>query len=89
MLKRKSRHEGFCERMEVLCSFYPPTREVVDDAMGRFPRRDVKRDDILDALVAAVTASMERHGLASLPTIPENDSRGLPMQILYAVLPCP
>jgi predicted RNase H-like nuclease len=86
MLHRKSKHEGFSERMDVLLSVYPCTAEIVDYALNRFLRRDVKRDDILDALVAALTASMKRRGLSYIPEIPEHDSRGLPMQMLYVSL---
>ena len=45
--------------------------------------KDIARDDILDALVAAVVA---RHGhgkLQSVPNVPQKDPKGLPMEMVY------
>jgi predicted RNase H-like nuclease len=41
------------------------------------------RDDILDALVAAVTARRSSDERLTLPEAPPTDERGLPMQIIY------
>ena len=82
----KKKEEGFKERLEVLSSVYPYTQELVDLAMRRYRRRYVARDDILDALAAAVTASMERRGLQTIPEAPEIDSKGLPMEMAYCSL---
>ena len=37
----------------------------------------------MDALVAAVTGKLARGALRSLPEVPERDSTGLPMEIVY------
>ncbi len=47
---------------------------------AKYRRKDVAKDDVLDALVAAITALGP---LNSLPDPPELDDKGLPMQMLY------
>lgn len=83
----KKQEEGFLERMEALLSFYPYTKHVVNYALKKYPRKEVAKDDILDALVAAVTASEEIKGLSSIPETAEVDSKGLPMEMLYYSMP--
>lgn len=83
MTHRKRAKNGFLERMEVLLRVYPHTKDVVDYASSKFLRRQVGKDDILDALAAAVTASAEGRGLSSLPKAAEFDSHGLPMEMVY------
>ena len=75
--------DGFNERINVLRRVFPATDAVVDYARHNFRRNRVAKDDILDALVAAVTASREKQGLLTIPEIPEIDSKGLPMEMLY------
>jgi predicted RNase H-like nuclease len=43
----------------------------------------VGKDDILDALVAAITALAGLNALVSVPDPSESDECGLPMQMLY------
>lgn len=85
----KKKRDGFLERMEVLLSVYPYTKELVYYAERKYPRKEVARDDILDALVAAATASKERQGLSFLPEKATFDSKGLPMQMAYYLIPTP
>src|SRR5262249_23282406 len=49
--------------------------------LSAYHRKDVARDDILDALVALVTATLE---LRTLPEVAEVDTEGLPMEIVYS-----
>ncbi|UCE28009.1 MAG: DUF429 domain-containing protein [Candidatus Coatesbacteria bacterium] len=74
---------GFRERMATLRSFFSKAVEIVEEALRSYRRRDVGRDDILDALVAAVAVVRGAEGLASIPDEPEFDSAGLPMEIVY------
>jgi len=82
--KKKEKEKAFLERMKVLLSVYPYTNDVVDNALLKYPRRRVARNDVLDALVAAVTASRERQRLSSIPETTEVDSKGLPMEMVYS-----
>ncbi|HWQ49708.1 MAG TPA: DUF429 domain-containing protein [Methanosarcina sp.] len=80
----KKEIEGFSERKKVLQEICTSTDEIVQSALSKYRRKDVARDDILDALVASVTAKLAfQRGLKSIPEIPEKDSQGLPMQVVY------
>jgi len=83
----KKKNQGFSERMEVLLSAYLYTEGLVYYAERNYPRRDLARDDILDALAAAFTASKEIQGLSFLPEKVTFDSKGLPMQMAYYSIP--
>lgn len=59
----------------------------MQNALSKYRRKDVARDDILDALVASVIAKLSfQKGLRSIPEIPEKDSQGFPMQVVYATI---
>lgn len=79
----KKHSEGYEERLEMLRKLCKTTDEVVGKAKDCFKRKDVAKDDILDAFVLAVTASFGKENLKTIPEKPEFDSRGLPMQMLY------
>ena len=83
MARYKKTKEGFRERKQVLRRVYPDTEDVVVAALQRYPRSQVARDDILDALVAAVTAAAKKKGLSSIPETAELDSRQLRMEIVF------
>jgi len=79
----KRKREGFAERLELLLSVYPYAKGLVYYAERKYPRKELARDDILDALVAAVTASKKEQGLSFLPDKATFDGKGLPMQMAY------
>jgi predicted RNase H-like nuclease len=79
----KKSPEGHSERLRVLHKPFLYTDAVVERALQTYKRSQVARDDILDALVAAVTASREKQGLSTIPASPEVDSDGLPMEMAY------
>ena len=70
-------------RKELLQSVFPHTEEIIDYTLSTYPRKAVKRDDILDALAAVVTATGQMEKLATIPRTPEIDARGIPMEIVY------
>lgn len=80
----KKTKQGFSERIKVLQSVYPRTTDVINHALSVYKRNEVAKDDILDALSAAVTATVEVQGLVSIPGTPVVDSRGLRMEMVYA-----
>lgn len=82
MNHKKKSAEGYEERMSVLARYYPNSRGIVDMAMQHYKRAEVARDDIVDALVGAVTARNAMQ-LLSFPDTPEIDEMGLPMEIVY------
>ena len=79
----KKRSEGLAERTELLQSIYPQTTNIIDHTLSAYRRKDVARDDILDALAAALTGLMGTQNLTSIPQEPEFDERGLRMEMIY------
>lgn len=79
----KTKETGFKERYGLLLSLYPPTEQVLYQVLSGYPRKQVKKDDVLDALVAAVTAWLGKNGLSSIPEQHEKDARGLAMEMVY------
>jgi len=83
MKHSKKTQKGFSERMQVLESVYPHTNDIIDHALSTYRRNKVARDDILDALSAAVTAMVGVQKLISIPEALEFDSQGLRMEMVY------
>ena len=80
----KHSNEGIEERLRVLERVEPRTRAIFDAARRKFRLNAVGRDDILDALVAAVTARRGwPDGFHTLPANPPQDARGLRMEMVY------
>ena len=83
MQHSKSTKQGFSEREKLLVVHCEATEKIVSEALRTFPRKDLARDDILDALVGAVTARFDEN-LVTLPKTPERDAMNLPMEVVFA-----
>ena len=83
MAHPKKSRQGFAERCAILQISYPQTVAIVEKALNQFRRKDLARDDILDALVLAVSARRGAEAIRSIPAKPPRDSKGLPMEIVY------
>ena len=82
----KKTEEGFRERMKVLSRSWPRAEAVIAHAYLWSSSLRVGRDDVVDAMANAITASFESHALHTLPTQPVIDHEGLPMEMVYAVM---
>lgn len=85
MKHRKKSSDGVQERKDVLASVFPISELIFDLAKNTYPRKDVGLDDILDALVGAVTAFGGKQGLRGISENRELDSLGFPMQMFYRI----
>jgi predicted RNase H-like nuclease len=83
MRYNKKKEEGFDERMSLLERHYPDSPACFEKARRAFIKSRLADDDILDALVGAVTA-MQSPALATFPAIPVKDEEGLVMEIVFA-----
>lgn len=84
ILSKKKQVDGYQERIELLRKFYANTDAVVVEARNIDPlKKNLADDDILDALVGAVTAA-HYPDVATLPPQPLSDDEGLPMEVVYA-----
>jgi predicted RNase H-like nuclease len=78
--------DGFLERINVLKGFCLLTDEIVEATISNYRRKKVARDDILDALAAAITAKIGfEDGFEYAPCNPETDSKGLKIQMAYCI----
>jgi predicted RNase H-like nuclease len=84
MVHYKKRDRGFSERLNLLKSVHPITEKITQFAINGFLRKDLARDDILDAIALAVSASAGVNALVSIPDNPPRDVMGLPMEITYS-----
>jgi predicted RNase H-like nuclease len=86
MAAPKKSVEGRRSRHQLLSRHTPFVDDVYTSVRCKYRRAEVADDDIYDALVAAVTAQLFTSGRgATLPDIPEFDSFGLPMEMVYAL----
>jgi len=83
MQYNKKKREGQQERLAVLEHYFPECHALFEQACGEFLRREVARDDIIDAMVCAVTAKFGYGGYRTVPASPARDGQGLPMEIVY------
>jgi predicted RNase H-like nuclease len=81
MAHSKREPAGREERLAVLTDWYPESEAVYEHALDRFLRKEVSRDDAVDALALAVSGAVG--GLASVPETPPTDAHGLPMRIVF------
>ena len=85
MDSKKKDKEGEEERLSVLRKILSPADvdDVYSDACSKFYGKNVAKDDILDALAAAVTAWKGYGHLQTVPDDPPKDSKCLPMEMVY------
>ena len=79
----KKKQDGFFERESILRSVCPNTEAIVNETLTAYRRSGVARDDIIDALAVAVTAKIGFNRLLTIPEIPQIDSKGLRMEMVY------
>jgi predicted RNase H-like nuclease len=85
MTHYKKHPEGEAERFAVLNKYFALSSAVIQTALDRYPRQQLARDDILDALANAVTAIRLDKNMETLPPEPITDMVGLPMQMIYSI----
>jgi predicted RNase H-like nuclease len=83
MRHNKKTLEGRSERIEVIRRHFADVEALLDRASHEFRRKDLALDDVLDALVAAVTAKGGHGAYKTVPATPSRDSTGLPMEMVY------
>ena len=82
---KKKTESGIKERLKIMNGFSENSDDFYNK--NRNLLRGVKSDDILDAMAAALTASLsEQFILKTLPEVPEVDSFGLKMEIVYVAI---
>ena len=83
LLESKKSVAGLGARLAILADYFEGAEDCFAACESAFRRRDVARDDIVDAMAGAVTA-LQAPRLSTFPARPELDSAGLAMEIVYA-----
>jgi predicted RNase H-like nuclease len=83
MQYNKKKVNGQQERLAVLEHYLPQCHSLFEQVCGEFLRRQVARDDIIDAMVCAVTAKFGYGRYRIAPASLTRDAQGLPMEIVY------
>lgn len=81
----KTKEAGHRERLGLLQSIYPQSEPILNHTLSTYLRKEVKKDDILDALCGALTARIGYANLSAIPLQPERDREGLPMEMVYCL----
>ena len=79
----KKKIEGIKERLNVLNSINNNSEEIFNYSLGKYKRKYLGKDDILDAISLALTARGNINSLISIPKNPQYDSKGIQMEIVY------
>ena len=80
----KKTDDGYLQRRNILQCHYPQSEKIIQTALAKFARKHLSKDDILDAIVLAVTAAAPPQTRVTLPESPPKDARQLPMEIVYS-----
>jgi predicted RNase H-like nuclease len=79
----KKTREGMRERLSILKSYSKSNFNPLDIGLKKYKRKDVSKDDIMDAWILAIRASGGKSNLHIIPENIEYDSTGLPMRIAF------
>ncbi|MFN2364196.1 MAG: DUF429 domain-containing protein [Halarsenatibacteraceae bacterium] len=82
----KKTAEGYQERLNLLNSYLPEFEILLESILDDYYRKDLARDDILDALALYLAAKLNFNDdweLKSIPAEPELDPEGIRMEIVY------
>ena len=82
MLHPKKTESGIVERLNLIYQNLLTAREIVQKATETYPRKELARDDIIDALVGAITAAHHLE-LDKFPKNSEVDDLGLEMEMVF------
>ncbi|NKI93493.1 DUF429 domain-containing protein [Rhizobacter sp. SG703] len=83
LMDGKTKSAGIRARLDLLLRREPRSAQLLQLVLREQPRTLVKADDVLDALVAYVTAAEDPANVRSLRGEPQVDEEGLPMEMLY------
>ena len=88
MQHNKKKIEGKQERLAVLEKFFGQCHQLFEQASSQYLRRQLAYDDIIDAMVCAVTSRGGYGNYSTVPAWPESDAQGLAMEMVYWLPQC-
>lgn len=76
--------EGFQERVNIIKKYFPNINELIQSAYEEYKKENIKRDDILDAIILAISArEWEKNGSRIIKQKEDNDVMNIPFGIFY------
>ncbi|MCI0494385.1 DUF429 domain-containing protein [candidate division KSB1 bacterium] len=79
----KKSNQGIEERLQLLQNHCQLSEKIFSEAKLKYPRKELAKDDILDALALAITAAAPVETLCTIPEIPERDDINIAMEIVF------
>ena len=83
MKSGKRNDEGIKERLRLLRSIFGDSKKIFDLALSNYKRNELGKDDILDAIVLALSATGGAKSLKTIPEVAGLDESDLPLEIVY------
>jgi predicted RNase H-like nuclease len=83
MQYNKKKAQGKQERLSILQQYFEPCDELFEQASSQYLRRQLAYDDIIDAMVCAVTSRGGYDNYSTVPVTPEQDAHGLALEMVY------
>lgn len=84
LMHSKKTHEGVLERLAIINKYILLSPNKVDDFYRKFKSNMLKKDDIVDAAVLALSAKLwNKNGKCKITQEISRDSNGIPFQIRY------
>ena len=84
LIHSKKTNEGYNERLSILIRNSEEIEMVVKKSIEKFKKEKVKKDDILDSIVLALTSKYwQKNGSRTITQNPEKDEMGIPFEIYY------
>ena len=84
LIYSKKTDNGIIERLEILNQHISLSQKKVTDFYGKFKSNMLKKDDIIDAAVLALSAKLwSKNGKCKIMQEISHDSNGIPFQIRY------
>ena len=79
----KKTAEGQEERLALLRRLFMETDDLFEESTARYRRKQAARDDIIDALVLALSARLGGGSYSTIPADPQRDPTGLAMEMVF------
>ncbi|MCB0650670.1 MAG: DUF429 domain-containing protein [Saprospiraceae bacterium] len=88
LLTKKSKNEGIKDRLAILEKYDPEISPLYHDILGNTQRKDVKKDDIVDAICLCLANRLAGPaGLSFIKDKQARDDAGIDIKIAYYKLP--
>ena len=81
----KKTQNGIAERLKMLMSYNQRSSEIFKKALRTYMRKEVAKDDILDAMCLAISAKLSERSGHNIPANHMTDEFGIEMAINYGV----